>query len=269
MKIDETTVLEWQQWRTAAAREARAAGALLRQMMSGPRQLHSKGFRDLVTDADFAAQQLITQGLRNEFPEHGFWAEEENSDLPTAGPVRWMVDPVDGTTNYSRGIPNFCVSIAAAVEETVVVGVIYDPMSDELFSAVRGQGCTANDHPVTVSQTSSLAEGAVAIDYGRRRIVRETAVAALLGIVHDVRNIRSIGSAALALAWVAAGRLDAYLSFELGAWDIAAGALMIQEAGGQVSTVDRRPLALVASTSCAASNGLLHEPLLALVEQRV
>lgn len=269
MAITESISLEWQQWCAAAAREARAAGALLRRMMADPRQLQSKGFRDLVTDADFAAQELITQGLRKEFPGHGFWAEEKNSELPTAGPVRWMVDPVDGTTNYSRGIPNFCVSIAAAVAETVVVGVIYDPMSDELFSAVRGQGCTVNDRPVSVSRTDSLADAAIAIDFGRGRNVRKTAIAALLRFVHDARNVRSIGSAALALAWVAAGRFDAYLSFELGAWDIAAGALMIQEAGGQVSTVDRQPLALVASTSCAASNGLLHEPLLALLGKRV
>lgn len=269
MEINEAMALEWQLWCAAAAREARLAGALLRRMMAGPRQVQSKGFRDLVTDADFAAQELITRGLRQEFPSHGFWAEEANSELPTTGPVRWMVDPVDGTTNYSRSLPNFCVSIAAAVTETVVVGVIYDPMSDELFSAVRGQGCTVNGRPVTVSRTNSLADGAIAIDYGRRKVVRERAVAALLGFVHDVRNIRSIGSAALALAWVAAGRLDAYLSFELGAWDIAAGALMIQEAGGQVSTVAQGPLALVASTSCAASNGLLHEPLLALIGKAV
>jgi myo-inositol-1(or 4)-monophosphatase len=269
MKVNEATTLEWQQWCTAAADEARSAGALLRRLLADPRQVQSKGFRDLVTDADFAAQEQITRGLRQAFPEHGFWAEEEDSNLPTTGPVRWMIDPVDGTTNYSRGIPNFCVSIAAAVAETVVVGVIYDPLRDELFRAVRGQGCTVNDRPVTVSHTSNLAEGAIAIDYGRRRVVRERAIAALLSFVHDVRNIRSIGSAALALAWVAAGRLDAYLSFELGAWDIAAGALMIHEAGGQVSTMGQEPLGLVASTSCAASNGLLHGPLLGLVEQAI
>lgn len=260
---------EWQQWCDAAARQARSAGELLRRMLASPRQIQSKGFRDLVTDADFAAQALITQGLRQEFPHHGFWAEEENSELPTAGPVRWMVDPVDGTSNYSRGIPNFCVSIAAAVDEKVVVGVIYDPMSDELFSAVLGGGCTVNGRPVTVSQTDTLAEAAIAIDYGRRKVVRKRAIAAMLSFVHEVRNIRSIGSAALTLAWVAAGRLDAYLSFELGAWDIAAGTLMIQEAGGQVSTVEEKPLALVASTTCAASNGLLHEPLLSLLGEAI
>jgi myo-inositol-1(or 4)-monophosphatase len=256
---------EWLQWRAVAEAAARDAGALLRQLLTEPRQIQNKGFRDIVTDADHAAQQRITNAIQSHFPDHGFLAEEENLALPATGPVRWLIDPVDGTSNYSRAIPNFCVSIAAAVEETIVVGVIYDPMTDELFSAVRGGGCTLNSQPVTVSTTATLDDAVIAIDWGRARAIRESSSAAFLRLVHQVRTLRTIGSSALTLAWVAAGRLDAHVSYQLSAWDIAAGTLLIQEAGGQATTVTNNPLALELQTSCASSNGLLHAQFLAAV----
>jgi myo-inositol-1(or 4)-monophosphatase len=258
---------EWVQWCTVAEAAARDAGALLRQLLAEPRQIQSKGFRDIVTDADHAAQGLITNAIQRHFPDHGFLAEEENLALPATGPVRWLIDPVDGTSNYSRAIPNFCVSIAAAVEEQVVVGVIYDPMTDELFSAVQGRGCTLNGQPVVVSTTADLADAVVAIDWGRERAVREASSAAFLQLVHQVRTLRTIGSSALTLAWVAAGRLDAHLSYQLSAWDIAAGTLLIQEAGGRVTTVTNDPLRLALQTSCASSNGLLHKRVLDVVKR--
>jgi myo-inositol-1(or 4)-monophosphatase len=266
---------EWQDWRSTAEELARNAGQLVRNLLAQPRQTQSKGFRDIVTDADLAAQALITGQLRQRYPSHGFWAEEENLDLPTGGPVRWLVDPVDGTSNYSRGIPNFCVSIAALVAEhvagdqaasaQVVVGAIYDPISDDLFSAARGQGCTLNGQPMAVSATATVAEAAVAFDWGRQRAIRQRTVNAVPHFAHEVRTIRSFGSSALSLAWVACGRLDAYLSLRLGAWDIAAGTLLIEEAGGQVSTIEHTPLVMQSDTSCFASNGRLHIPLLTLM----
>jgi myo-inositol-1(or 4)-monophosphatase len=257
---------EWQEWSAAAAGLALEAGGLLKRLLHEPRQMRSKGFRDIVTDGDFAAQQLITNGLRQRFPAHGFWAEEENPDLPTTGPVRWLIDPVDGTTNFSRNIPNFCVSIAATVSECVVAGVIYDPMSDELFCAVRGQGATLNGQPMHVSVTAEVSEATVANDWGRRQITRERSYTAVSRLVHRVRTLRTFGSSALTLAWVAAGRLDAHVAFELGAWDIAAGSLLIQEAGGCITTIENDPLPLAHSTTCYSSNGLLHLPLLAVIQ---
>lgn len=257
---------EWRQWRAAAEELARGAGALVRRMLAEPRQVQNKGFRDVVTDADFAAQQLITDGIRQRFPQHGFWAEEENPDLPSAGPVRWLIDPVDGTSNYARGIPNFCVSIAVVTEEQVVAGVIYDPMTDELFSALRGQGCTINGQPVTVSAIDDLGDAIVALDWGRRHPVRAASAAALPHIVHRVKTLRAIGSSALTLAWVAAGRIDTHISYELSAWDIAAGTFMIEEAGGCVTTASGAPLVLDLRTTCVSSNGLLHETLLGLIQ---
>ena len=255
----------WRQWRAAAEELARAAGVLTRRMLAAPRQVQHKGFRDVVTDADFAAQQLITDGIRQQFPHHGFWAEEENPNLPTEGPVRWLIDPIDGTSNYARGIPNYCVSIATSVEEQVVAGVIYDPMTDELFSALRGQGCTLNGQPVTVSAVNDLGDAIVALDWGRRRPVRAASATTLPRIVHRVKTLRAIGSSALTLAWVAAGRIDAHITYELGAWDIAAGQLMIREAGGSVTTATGAPLPLSARTSCVSSNRLLHETVLGLL----
>jgi myo-inositol-1(or 4)-monophosphatase len=138
-------------------------------------------------------------------------------------------------------------------------------MSDELFSAVRGQGCTVNGQPATVSPTTELSEVTVALDWGRRQSTRQQSIESFLQFAHQVRTVRSFGSSALALAWVAAGRLDAYLNFQLSAWDIAAGALLIQEAGGQITTVANAPLPLALSTSCFGSNGYIHAPMLSLV----
>jgi myo-inositol-1(or 4)-monophosphatase len=250
-----------QLWQSTAETLARSAGTLIRQLLTSPRQIQSKGFRDVVTDADFAAQQLITNGLREQFPDHGFLAEEENPDLPSEGPVQWLIDPIDGTSNYSRGIPNFCVSIAALVNDKVVVGVIYDPMSDELFSARRQHGCTLNGVPIQTSNTPDLAEAILAIDLGRQHHIRQRSTETFLRLVHNVRSLRMIGSSALTMAWVAAGRIDGHLSYQLSAWDIAAGSLLIQEAGGRITTADNQPLVLGREVTCLSSNGMLHEEL--------
>lgn len=255
----------WSTWRTVAEEVARQAGQLIRAKLAEPLQVSSKGFRDLVTDADLAAQQQITTTLRQHFPDHGFLAEEKNSELPSAGPVRWIVDPIDGTSNYSRSLPIFCVSLAVAVAEEVVAGVIYDPMRDELFSAGRGQGATVNGQPLRVSVTAELAEAIVGIDWGRHASIRQRSLDALNRFAHQARSIRALGSSALALAWVAAGRVDLYGNYNLSAWDIAAGALLIHEAGGHTSDLQAAPLRLVENTPCVASNGRLHSEFLALL----
>jgi myo-inositol-1(or 4)-monophosphatase len=256
---------EWTVWCGVAERAAVDAGALIRLKMAEPRAITSKGFRDVVTDADVAAQQIITDRIQRHFPDHGFLAEEKDSRLPAAGPVRWIIDPIDGTSNYSRGIPIFCVSVAVACEEQVVAGVIYDPMREELFRAVRGQGAQLNSQLITVSQVTELSEAVVGIDWGRRNEVRRRSMQTLEKLAPLVRNARSVGSSALALAWVASGRFDAYLNHSLSAWDIAAGALLIQEAGGLVSNTLNQPFGLVENTSCVGANALLHAPLLALL----
>lgn len=255
------------EWLVAAEEAARAAGALIRRMLNDNVNVRSKGFRDLVTDADIASQKLITDMIRSRFPDHGFLAEEEDTDLPTHGPIRWAIDPVDGTSNYSNRIPTFCVSIGVAVQnvagdDEVQAGVIYGPMLDEFYSAARGRGAALNGRPLAVSTTSELAGVTVGLDWGRGAEQRAVAFHALNRLGNQVAGIRAIGSAALALAWVAAGRYDAYVNPSLGPWDIAAGSLILSEAGGTLTDLHGDPIVLTEARTCIATNGHVHAPVL-------
>ena len=239
------------------------AGNLLREKWSHPRTLTRIGFRDLVTDADFAAQTLITQRILAAYPTHGFLAEEDDPTLPTAGDIRWVVDPVDGTSNYSRQLGSYCVSLAAMQGERALVGAIYDPQRDELFTAVVGRGAHNNGQPLAVSAVDTLAETILALDWAHGRDQRQATLDHIARLGPHVRTIRALGTAALALAWVAAGRLDAYFNVSLQPWDCAAGQLLIREAGGQVTNAHGRPWQ-IQDPFCLASNGRVHPALLPL-----
>lgn len=248
---------------TIAQDAAAEAGELLRAAWRDPQLLPDKGFRDRVTESDFAAQRLLTEAIGNRFPEHGFLAEEADETLSGAGRVVWIIDPIDGTSNFSRRQPNFCISLAAMAEERVQVGVIYDPIRDEMFSATAGRATSLNGQPVSVSPLSDLAEAVVALDWSHSREKRQLSMEMLSTFAHRVHSIRAIGSAALALAWVAAGRLDAYLNASLEPWDMAAGALLIRQAGGKLTDWqghDWHPHD--ASGARLASNGQIHDWLL-------
>lgn len=239
---------------------ARSAGRLLLEKSQEPRELTEKGVRDWVTDADVAAQDLITKHIRNHFPDHGFLTEEESPDLPADGDVIWIIDPLDGTSNYSRGQSNFCISIAATAREEVQAGVVYDPVRREMFSAALNRGSTLNGAPIAVSELEDLSRSIVGLDWGHSPAKRRKTLEMLEAVAHHVHSVRAIGSAALALAWVAAGRLDAYFNVNLKRWDYAAGALLIALAGGRFSTVTDGPVDLARSAeSGLASNGLLHQ----------
>ena len=258
-----------QDWLAVAKEAAYETGRLLREMWAGPRSVSKKGFRDVVTQADIAAQARIAEIISTAFPHHFFLGEEdEQTGWPdTGGAPLWVVDPVDGTTNYSRHIPEFTTSIALAVGEKVQVGVIYDPLRDELFSAVAGRGVWCNGRPVQVSRIDHLDDAVGGFDWGHSNQDRQTAIQAFQAFAPHLTSIRGFGSAALALAYVAAGRLDLYFNPSLKAWDIAAGSLMIAEAGGQCAPVGGQtwtwqpPAGTPASISvgCLASNGLLHD----------
>lgn len=269
-----------------AEEAARQAGEFLREQWQRPRQLSRKGFRDWVTDADVGSQKIITDLIRGRFPDHGFVTEEYNPELPADGPVVWIIDPLDGTSNYSRQQPSFSVSIAAASKRgdwgleigesqspisnlqslSVQVGVIYDPLRDELFSAAAGQGSTLNGQPIHCSGVTEMIEAIVAMDWCRGPEQRQRSLDALGRFGLDIHTIRSIGSAALGLAWVAMGRFDGYLQLCLSAWDMAAGALLIQEAGGVIRDAAGSEWTL-AATGCIASNGGIERPFLALLEK--
>lgn len=252
-----------------AEETAVATAQLILQKWSQPRTIKSKGFRDLVTDTDVAAQKLITDTIQARFPTHGFLTEEDDGDLPTSGPVIWVIDPVDGTTNFSRAVPSFCVSLGA-VSETgdLLAGAVYDPMRGELFSAARHHGAWLRDpsgeqRPLTVSQVDSIADVLFGIDWSRNPDLRQIALRVLAQIAPQVQDVRAVGSAALALCWLAAGRFDGYANMQLSPWDLAAACLIIQEAGGQISEPTGEPWHYSPLNSgVIASNGRIHQTLL-------
>ncbi len=249
-----------------------STGSLIRQKWNQPREIKSKGFRDVVTDTDMAAQKLITDAIRAQFPAHGFLTEEDDDDLPTDGPVIWVIDPVDGTTNFSREVPTFCVSIAA-VSNTgrVLAGAVYDPMRQELFSAARGQGAWLSDQsgqrrPLAVSLVDEFSEALWALDWSRQQALRQSALAILNVLAPQVNDVRAIGAAALALSWLAAGRIDGYINFQLCPWDLAAASLLIHEAGGQLSHLDGQDWRYSTHDGgCVGSNGRLHKRILSQI----
>lgn len=253
-----------------AEKTAVSAATLLREKWQQPRQLTAKGFRDLVTDADYASQALITGQIQQAFPEHGFLTEEEDSELPDSGSIIWAIDPVDGTTNYSRQIPIFTVAIAAVDVATreVVVGVILDPMRQELFSAAQGLGVWlqvdgGEKRPLSASTVSTLTESIVSLDMSHEPRNRQSALNFVQHTGNEISKIRLLGSAALAMAWLAAGRLDAYLNYHLHPWDVAAASLLVREAGGQVTTLDGQPWRWTKEAGgVVATNGRLHPQLL-------
>lgn len=257
---------------SVAKEAALAAGRAASASFAGPLQVSSKGFRDYVTEADIAAQSAITAIIRDAFPDHGFIAEEDDHSLTPKGPVLWMIDPIDGTTNYSRSVPLFCVSIAAVFNRPpidihdVILGVIYDPMREEMFSAVAGGRSQLNGRPIAVSSTTDLHNSMIATDWNRTQELRQATQDAVNRIIHEVDGLSSLKSAALALAYVAAGRLDAYFNYQLMPWDVAAASLLIQQAGGTLSGLSGQPLSLNGEPlACLASNGRLHDTLLSYI----
>lgn len=257
---------------SAACETAVAAGKLVQSKWSQPRTVTEKAFQDFVTDADIAAQKLISNQLRALFPAHGFLTEEDDDHLPPDGDIIWIIDPIDGTTNYSRQHPIFCVSVSAARPAAnkfgfqPLVGVIYDPMQDELFSAAAGLGCRLNDQPVSVSSIDTLSYAVIGVDWSYNRRMARSSRDVLGAFSHIVQGVRSLGSASLAMAWVAAGRYDGYLNFNLKPWDIAAAWVLLQEAGGQISGTNGTAATWrMDGMDCFLSNGRIHDAFLQLL----
>ncbi len=215
---------------------ARAAGRLLRRHQRAAKRIEAATRHDIKLELDRRCQRLIEQRLRTAFPGWGVLGEE-GSVAGGDGP-RWVVDPIDGTVNFAYGIPHACVSIALETPEEhgrvrPVVGVVYDPFCDELWTARLGQPARLNGRVIRVSPRTRLAEAIVALGAGRRAGAINHMVAVLSRLVHRTRKLRSMGSAALALAYVASGRFDAYAEIGLHWWDIAAGGLLVECAGGR------------------------------------
>lgn len=257
-----------------AKETAVSAGHLALEMWKRPLTVSEKGYRDLVTDADIAAQAHITQAILKAYPSHGFVTEEEDDTLPTSGEIIWIIDPIDGTTNYSRHQPQFCVSVAAARPLNggyePLVGVIYDPGRDELFWAAQGEGAWMNGRRLGVSNTSALEYAIIGLDLSDSKRLDWSSREIIVELSRKAHGVRLLGSAAIGMAWVAAGRFDAYFNISLKPWDVAASYLIVIEAGGNIcNTLGDNIIWDKIDIDCVASNGQINKELIPFIKNRI
>jgi len=245
---------------------ARASGILLKKKLNDLHTIVFKGEIDIVTEADRISEDMILSAIRNQFPHHDILSEESTA-TETGSAFRWIIDPLDGTTNYAHGYPVFCVSIALERRGDVILGVVYNPMLDEMFVAEKGRGAYLNGSRLSVSGTPVLSHGLLATGFPYDiRKDRNNNINYFVEMARKVRAIRRAGSAALDLAYVAAGRFDGFWELKLMPWDTAAGSLMVQEAGGDVTDLFGSPYQLT-SPHVLASNGSLHEAMIAVFKE--
>jgi myo-inositol-1(or 4)-monophosphatase len=247
-----------------AAAIALEAGALVRNFYQKGVATEYKGDVDLVTEADRSSEKLIVERLHQQFPDHGIYGEEGTRDN-IESEYRWYVDPLDGTTNFAHGFPVFCVSlglehrpagIAPDADGTLTAGIVYDPMRDELFIAEKGRGAYLNGKKIHASRINDLAECLMATGFPSRKRHENPNIHFYQQITLRSHGVRRAGSAALDLAYTACGRFDGYWEFNLNPWDTSAGVLLVQEAGGTVTTFDGGPFRLN-SKEVLATNGLI------------
>lgn len=248
---------------TFAVDTAREAGALIREQFGAGTRIGYKGSVNPVTETDTAAEDLILGRIRSAFPDHRILGEERGESRGGMGAPMWLVDPLDGTNNFAHGFPHFCVSLGLRVGATVQVGVVYDPLRDEMFAAQRGAGATLNGTPIQVSQEATLAEAFLATGFPyTRRVAAFNNVALLDAFLRRSQGVRRAGSAALDMAYVACGRFSGYWEPNLSPWDVAAGLLLVEEAGGRISDFSGKRERLFSGDEVVASNGRIHEEML-------
>lgn len=250
-----------------AIETAREAGALLREDHARPKEVSYKGEVDLVTETDRRSERLIVERLERHFPKHAIVAEEggQNAAAAAGAKYRWYVDPLDGTTNFAHGYPCFAVSIALLEEGVPIVGVVFNPVSDELFSGARGEGANLNGRRIHVSPVEKLADSLVATGFPVHQRKSSANMNYYWEFTQHSHGVRRDGSAALDLCSVACGRFDGFWEFRLHSWDTAAGMLLILEAGGKVTDLDGQPYE-PGGPHILTSNGLIHGEMQALAK---
>ncbi len=253
-----------------AIRAARASASLQRAHQGETLEIDTKSNpADLVTHVDKLCEARIREIIGEAHPSHTILGEEEGMGGADAerddARFRWIVDPIDGTTNYAHGIPYYCVSIALEVDGRLEVGVVIDSVRDEMFTAVRGGGTHLNGRPVHVSREADLSKAVLATGFPHRAEMRAAALEVFARALPTTRAVRRLGAAALDLANIACGRLDAFWEFGLNPWDVAAGTLLIHEAGGTVTGASGAPHRLDDPT-VVASNGALHGKLVGTLD---
>jgi myo-inositol-1(or 4)-monophosphatase len=248
-----------------AIETARDAGRLVLQKFDRGIAVTKKGDIDLVTEADLASEALIVERIKSYYPKHAILAEESGEAVVDGDSEwKWIIDPLDGTTNFVHGYPCFCVTIALEHNGEVVIGVTYDPTRDELFSAERGRGASLNNKPIRVSLCDELSEALIVTGFPYDFKRREDFARHLTQFLLQSRGVRRDGSAAIDMAYVACGRFDGFWEEGLNAWDMAAGVLLIEEAGGQVTNYDGSKFDIYAPP-ILASNGLIHTQMSAIL----
>ena len=245
---------------------ANAAGMLIRESWSQPKEIGYKGAIDLVTSVDRESERRMVEVLQQNFPDHSILAEEE-TDLVGAARQRWIIDPLDGTTNWAHGYPQLCVSIALEVEREIVLGLVYDPLRRECFRAVKRQGATLNGSAIRTSDIRELDQALLATGFPYdRREKADFYLSFFKAFMTRSQGIRRAGSAALDLCYLACGRIDGFWELKLRPWDTAAGALIVEEAGGRVSDFSGN-LFSIWGTETLASNGVIHDEMVSVVRQ--
>ena len=241
------------------------AGDMQMSRFGGTLQIAKKSAIDLVTEVDVAVEQMFRDLIAERFPDHKILAEEMGgADAVPSGPC-WIFDPIDGTTNFAHGVPIFCASLALEIDGVAEIGAVYDPNRKELFTAERGQGARLNGQPLRVSATEQLIDALLVTGFPYDVHARVDEIVGLFGaFVGKARAVRRLGSAAIDLCWVAAGRMDGFWETDLKPWDLAGGALIVAEAGGRVTTTDGAPFASRAGQVLAA-NGHIHDAMLRVI----
>lgn len=250
-----------------AIETARQAGHLLLEKFGRITAITKKGDINLVTEADFASEALIIERIRSYYPKHSILAEESGEADIIGGDQKWkwIIDPLDGTTNYAHGYPLFCVTLALEYQGEVVMGVTLDPTRDELFAAEKGQGASLNGRKICVSETEDLCDSLIVTGFPYDFKDRVYFARHLTQFLLRSRGIRRDGSAALDMAYVACGRFDGFWEEGLNPWDVAAGYLLIEEAGGRVSYYNGEEFSIYQPPICA-SNGLIHSQMLQVLK---
>ena len=249
----------------AAVEIAQEAGKVLREEMERPPTIAYKGDFDLVTQADRRSEQVIVRRLQERFPQHAV-AAEEGTGKDTGSEYRWHVDPLDGTTNFAHGYPCFCVSMALAHRNELLLGVIYNPIYQELFAAARGEGATFNGRKIHCSKIDFLKGSLLCTGFPNHQRQSLSNIYFYRDFTLRSHGVRRDGSAALDLACVAMGRFEGFWEFGLNAWDTAAGVILVEEAGGKITDIQGRPYVL-GGPSILASNGLIHTEMIGVVAE--
>jgi myo-inositol-1(or 4)-monophosphatase len=250
---------------TTAIEAVVSAGDVMMLRLGHDLHIDKKGTIDLVTEVDVAIERMVRTLLAGRFPDHAILGEEFGGSATAPRGPCWVFDPIDGTTNYAHGLPIFCSSIALEIDGAAQVGAVYDPTRRELFTAERGGGAFLNGRPIRVSAAETLVDAMLVTGFPYDVHSRVDEIVGLFGaFVGRARAVRRLGSAAIDLCYVAAGRLDGFWESDLRPWDIAGGALIVEEAGGRVTDLGGGGFSSRAG-SVLASNGRLHEPMLDVV----